>query len=214
MPAIIRSRRTAPNRPAAIRRKMKGAEREIRAQESQLQSQVVQQQDAVSLPAAATETARELQPQENHPATPGEKTDTPRIAVKRIRDGVTVEQTVQYLPAKGKPAVFATVRLTTSMRGKRKTDGLAEAAYLLRLEVMAASEAVRLEGLRLGPWQLHDLSLETHGLLVTEPLWTGFQPLYGPIKGRLILGDTLRNRLLDLPFHTEATIPGPEPFGP
>jgi hypothetical protein len=99
------------------------------------------------------------------------------------------------------------------LRGKRRNDGLTEAAYLLRIEVLASSEAVRVEGICLGPWQLNDLKLESGSVYICHPLWAGFSPQSGPVKGRILIGDTVRNRLLDLPFQTEAVIPGPEVFG-
>lgn len=193
MPGIPKTRKIEARRTPAERRKMNGNERESRAQAAPL----VTRSPENAVPAGAKEAA----------AAP------PSLPVRKVKKGhqsLTVEQTLQFSSGKGKPIISAEIRLTTALRGKRKTDGLSEAAYLLRLEVLSASEAVKIEGLRLGPWQLQDLQLEAGTLHVASPVWAGFLPSQGVARGRILLGDTLRNRLLDLPLETEAITPGPE----
>jgi len=212
MPGTIQPKKNNPNRSKMIRRKMKGEEREMLAKEPKLLSQVVPTEEG---PDAAAEKPLVNSGQidaKTVEKTKSEVAQVPEMLVKKFRDGLIVEQTLQYTPGKGKPIVYAQIRLTTVLRGKRKNDGLTEAAYLLRLEVLTTSEAARVEGIHLGPWQLNDLNLEAGSIFIAEPLWAGFQPRFGQIKGRFFLGDTVRNQLLDLPLKTEAVVPGPEAF--
>lgn len=191
---------------------MKAKERKKPDKAAQLQAQTIRQTEPdMSRDETKTEAFSQFASELNTENT--ETVAGPDRIVKKYRDGVILEQMVQYVPGKGKPIVHARVRLTTAIRGKRKQDGLIEAAYLLRLEVLETSQAVRVEGLQLGPWQMQDLNLETGSLYLAAPLWTGFQPYFGPVKARVIIGDVARNRLLDLPLKITAVIPGPEPFG-
>lgn len=204
MPGTPKPRKIDPRRSTAVRRKMNGNERDSRAQAAPLLTRSPENAVPSASPSSAPETA--AAPEAKSPAT----APAPARKVKKGHQSLTVEQTLQFSPGKGKPVVSAEIRLTTAQRGKRKSDGLSEAAYLLRLEVLSASEAVKVEGLRLGPWQLQDLQLEPGSLHVAPPVWAGFQPSLGTARGRIFLGDALRNRLLDLPLETEAVIPGPE----
>lgn len=144
---------------------------------------------------------------------PTKQTETlPSLSSKKIRGGVIVEQVLTYSPGKNKPVVELKIKLTTALRGKRKRDGLSESAYLLRMEVLGASEGTKVEGFQLGPWNGEKLNLDKGGIIVCEPVWTGFQPFTGSVKGRIILHDTQRHRLIDLPWSTEGTTPGAEPY--
>ena len=133
------------------------------------------------------------------------------LVVKKKRNSIMVEQVVQYSGKKGCPVVNAEIRLTTAWRGQRKADGLSETAYLMRLEILSLSGEAKVEGFSLGPWQVDSLKLELGSIYIAEPIWAGFQPFSGPITGRLLINDTERNQLLDLPWQTEGIVPGPEP---
>lgn len=135
-----------------------------------------------------------------------------RLLVKKTRGGLLVEQVLEYSDGMKRPILDVTIRLTTANRGKRKENGLVESAYLLRLEVIKAAPNVKVEGFQLGPWNGDGLNLDQGGLIVCDPLWTGFQPKSTEIKGRLLLKDTSRKRLVDLPWKTEAVIPGADPY--
>jgi hypothetical protein len=131
--------------------------------------------------------------------------------VKKKRNSLAVEQVVQYSGKKGCPVVSAEIRLTTAWRGQRKHDGMSETGYLMRLEILGTSGEAKVEGFSLGPWQVDNLKLETGSIYISEPIWAGFQPFAGVITGRLLINDTERNQLLDLPWKTEGIVPGPEP---
>jgi hypothetical protein len=160
---------------------------------------------------AATPLAASPAPEPGRPPVPAAEAAL-LWKVQRTRQAVRIEQELVYHPGPSKPLVTLTLRLTTACRGRRKQDGLVQAAYLLRLEVLAASEGARLEGFKLGPWNFSDLDLEAGSIHVTEPLWTGFQPASGRWRGRVLIGDRPRHRLLDLPWDTEALVPGAEPL--
>lgn len=140
------------------------------------------------------------------------KEPAPLWKVQRTRQTVRIDQELTYHPGPGKPLVSLSLRLTTACRGRRKQDGLVQTAYLLRLEVLAASEGARLEGCKLGLWHLSELDLEPGSVHVAEPVWAAFQPASGRWRGRVLIGDRPRHRLLDLPWDTEALVPGSEPF--
>ncbi len=139
-----------------------------------------------------------------------ESKPAPRL-VKKKRNSLTIEQVVQYSGKRGCPVVNAEIRLTTAWQGQRKQDGLSETAYLMRLEILSLSGEAKVEGFSLGPWQVDNLKLETGSIYIAEPIWAGFQPFSGTITGRLLINDTERNQLLDLPWQTESVVPGPEP---
>jgi hypothetical protein len=83
---------------------------------------------------------------------------------------------------------------------------------LFRLEVVKTSAGIKLEGFSLGPWHANGLDLEGGNIFVAEPLWTGFQVIAGKIRGRIRFVDHVRQCVLDLPWATEALVPGPEPL--
>jgi len=132
--------------------------------------------------------------------------------VSRKRDCLIVEQVLQHRPGPGKPLASVELRLTTALRGQRRQDGLIQAAYLLRLEILNLSPGARVEGFSLGPWRSEGLALEVGSIAVPEPFWSAFQPRSGHAYGRLLLADTPRNRLLDFPWAVEGILPSPEPF--
>ncbi|MCD4812230.1 hypothetical protein K8S19_00835 [bacterium] len=191
MPGMLKPRLDNSSRSKEVRRKMKGEERALRAQESKTASDSPETSaDTVMSPASAVE----------------------KNSLKKIRDGMIVEQTVAYNPGKGKPIIYVRFRLTTAVRGKKKQDFMQTAAYLLRLEILDASEGAVVEGLFLGPWQITGLVLEPGAIHIAEPLWAGFQARQGENKGRIYLGDTVRNRVLDIPIKVSVVIPGPDAF--
>jgi hypothetical protein len=130
----------------------------------------------------------------------------------RTRTSLVVLQTLVQRLGQGRPLMVVKLKLSTALRGARKVDGLSEAAYLFRLEVVKTSGAVKLEGFNLGPWRAEGLDLEGENIFVAEPLWTGFQSQTGKLKGRIRFADTLRQVVLDVPWATEAIVPGPEPL--
>lgn len=138
--------------------------------------------------------------------------DSPDRRVKRGRNLCTIEQELRQSAGLGQPMASVRLRLTTACRGSRKLDGLQETAYLLRLEVLELSRSVRLEGFSLGPWSAENLKLEPGAIFLAEPLWTSFPPRTGILEGRLLLEEVEHNRLLDLPWPTEAVVPGSEPY--
>jgi hypothetical protein len=207
MPATIKPRKENPKRSKKVRRKNQA---EIR---TELMPETVL---ADELGAESTE----FKPKENVVdqafKTPNDsdmqEEDVAQVVVKKIRDGIISEQSVEYVAGKGKPIIFAKIKMTTVLRGKRKNDGLIEGAYLLRIEVLDISRAARVEGLRLGPWQVDGMQLETGSVYLAEPIWTVFQPETLECTARIHIGDVDRKRLLDLPLHTQAMLPGAEPF--
>jgi hypothetical protein len=132
--------------------------------------------------------------------------------ISKTRTLLIVEQSLEYTPTQGHPAVRVELRLTTAIRGLRKQDGLTQAAYLLRLEIIQLSSGMQVAGFSLGPWGTGELGLERGSQAVPEPLWTAFQPQSGHVHGRVQVADLGRNRILDLPWRTEGILPGPEPF--
>lgn len=135
----------------------------------------------------------------------------PRV-ISRSRTSLQLEQTLSYAPGMGRDGASVSVRLTTACRGQRKPDGLVQVGYLLRLEVLSLSPGLHLEGFSLGPWQAEGLSLEAGAIVTPDPVWASFQSATGTLQGRLRVEDTLRRRLLDLPWRTVGLVPGPEPF--
>jgi hypothetical protein len=202
MSAAITPRKHNPRRSKQIRRKMKGNERQWLAQTANLatnpQSSEESRTDGMLSKAGA--------PADDQLAS-GAST-MPDIKITKIGQSLIATQTVVYSEGQARPQLEARLRLTTAFNGKRKQDGLVEIAYLLRLEVLACSSAIRVEGLKLGPWQFSDLKLEAGGIYLAKPVWTAFQPHSGAVNGRVYLGDCKRHRLIDLPFKTEAIIPG------
>lgn len=190
MPTVIPTRKEEP-RPSPVLRRRTGAH---------------ERGNLPAVPVAAAPV-----PESARPAVPAAE-PAPVWKVQRTRQTIQIEQEIAYRPGPGKPLVTLTVRLTTACRGRRKQDGLAQTAYLLRLEVKDASEGARLEGFKLGPWDFSDLELEAGSIHVAEPLWAAFQPASGRRRGRMLIGDRPRHRLLDLPWETEALFPGAEPF--
>lgn len=132
--------------------------------------------------------------------------------VSRQRALWVVEQTVSHAPASGRPAVEIRLRLSTAVRGSRKENGLTQAAYLLRLELLGRRDGLSVEGFTLGPWRADDLRLETGSIHLAEALWSAFSPRQGKLRGRLRIREAGRNRTWDLPWPTEGLAPGPEPF--
>jgi hypothetical protein len=132
--------------------------------------------------------------------------------LSRSRTSLVLAQTLVQRRAPGQPLLVAELKLSTALRGSRKVDGLTEAAYLFRLEVVKTSAHLKLEGFSLGPWQAERLDLEGGNIFVAEPLWAGFQALTGKLGGRIRFTDTARQCVLDFPWHTEALVPGPEPW--
>lgn len=192
MPPVLPTRKEEPRTPAVLRRRPGAHERG----------------NLPEVPVAASPTPEPaVRP---NLAAPAEGVQPWKV--QRARQTIRIEQELAHRPGPGKPIVSLTLRLTTACRGRRKQDGLTQAAYLLRLEVLAGSEGARLEGCKLGPWNLSGLELEPGSLYIAEPLWTGFQPSGGRWRGRVLIGDRPRHRLLDLPWETEALVPGAEPF--
>jgi hypothetical protein len=132
--------------------------------------------------------------------------------VEKSKTVVTLEQTVVYNPGKGRPIINVQLRLTTAIAGQRKQDGLAETAYLLRLEVVAAGGRAQVEGYCLGPWHAENQHWEAGSIYISQPFWASFQPQAGLLKGRIYIYDIERNRLLDLPWKTEGIFPGIKPL--
>jgi hypothetical protein len=163
--------------------------------------------------APAPETVRSEEPA-TYSAGPGARLPEPGAprAVARTRTLLQLEQTLSCVPAPGQARVTVTLRLTTACRGQRKTDGMVQAGFLMRLEVLSLSAGARVEGFSLGPWQAEGLSLETGSIVTPEPIWAAFQPRSGVLQGRLLLADLTRHRVLDLPWRTEGLVPGPEAF--
>ncbi|MEW6516133.1 MAG: hypothetical protein AB1439_04425 [candidate division FCPU426 bacterium] len=188
MSPVLPTRKEDSKRPAIFRRRPGGSERGLQAE----------------APVAAGPAPEPVRPQ-TPPAG-----EAPVWKVQRTRNSIRVEQEVSYHPGAGQPLVSLVLGLTTACRGRRKQDGLTQLAYVLRLEVLSASEGARLEGFKLGPWSAEDLGLETGSIHVAEPVWAAFQPASGRCHGRLLIGDRPRRRLLDLPWASEALVPGAE----
>ncbi len=136
----------------------------------------------------------------------------PEKIVHRGRHAVTVETTLNFSRGGDGPSISLALRLTTALRGQRRQNGVEEAAYLLRLELLQGTPGVKLEGFSLGPWQADGLNLEPGSILVPEPIWAGFAPGLQTTRGRVLLADGSRNRLLDLPWRVTAVVPGTEPL--
>jgi hypothetical protein len=137
----------------------------------------------------------------------------PRLrVVTRQKSLLITEQTLEYKAGPGRPVIQAVLRLSTAVKGQRQADGVTQAGYWLRLEIVRLSEGVRLAGFSLGPWQAEKLNLEKGSIALPDPVWSAFRPRTGKIAGRVLLADGARQRLLDLPWHTEGIVPGPEPF--
>ncbi len=132
------------------------------------------------------------------------------LKIKRSRQAVEVEQDLSHSFGPNKPILEITLKLTTALRGQRKHEGLVENGYLFRLEVVHVSPDLKLAGFQLGPWSAQGLDLDQGAIYIHPPLWAGFQARSGPIKGRVLLQDLTRHRLVDLPWKTEALVPGPE----
>lgn len=213
MPATIKPRKDHPRRFKTVRRKMKGTARKAWVQEPQLTvTSEVENEEPMANANSYPDQVSEMPLNSATPEAEDENQEALAVVVKKFREGIIIEQSVEYVAGKGKPVICAKIRLTTALRGKRKTDGLIEGAYILRLEVLAGSRAVKVEGLRLGPWQIDDMQLETGSVYLAEPIWAGFQPVSGSCNGRIHIGDVDLKRLLDLPLNTVAVLPGPEPF--
>ena len=148
------------------------------------------------------------------PLNPGPVAEVEPVlrALTRTRTSLVMSQTLVQRRGPGQPLLVVELKLSTALRGSRKADALTETAYLFRLEVVKTSAAVKLEGFSLGPWQAEGLDLEAGNIFVAEALWTGFQPLTGKIRGRIRLADARQQCVLDLPWNTEALVPGPEPW--
>jgi len=130
----------------------------------------------------------------------------------RTRTSLVLTQTLVARRGAGQTLLNVELKLSTAQRGSRKADGLTESAYLFRLEMVKTSPGIQLEGFSLGPWRAESLDLEGGSIFVAEPLWTGFAPLTGKVRGRIRFADTVRQCVLDLPWNTEALVPGPEPW--
>ncbi len=135
-----------------------------------------------------------------------------QLKQKKYRQAVEVEQALSHHFGPRKPVLEITLKLTTALRGKRQQDGLAEGGYMFRLEVLKTSPDLKLAGFQLGPWKAENLEMEPGAIFLHPPLWAGFQAKTGTVKGRLLLKDMTRHRLVDLPWKTEAVVPGPEPM--
>jgi len=135
-----------------------------------------------------------------------------KLQIKKIRDGLIVEQNVTYTPGPKKPIMHMYCRLSTAVRGVRKSDGLIERAFLLRLELLKLSPNLKVAGFQLGPWQATDLDMDIGSIFLTPPLWTGFKADAGAIAGRLLLKDLNRHRMIDIPWKTNVVMPGVEPI--
>jgi hypothetical protein len=159
--------------------------------------------DSVS---AVPETVQPLSPE------PAAGMEASLRTLTRTRTSLVVAQVLVHRRGPGKPLLVAELKLSTALRGNRKTDALVETAYLFRLEIVKTSAAIKLEGFSLGPWRAEGLDLEGGNIFVAEPLWTGFQPVAGKVHGRIRFADTVRQCVLDLPWNTEALVPGPEPW--
>jgi hypothetical protein len=167
------------------------------------------------------EEQAKLLPAEAAPAVQTEESATqtklnefePEIKViARTKISLRVEQRLVYRPGLGRAWVTVELRLTTALRGLRKIDAYTEAGYLFRLEVLKISPGIKVEGFSLGPWRTERLGMERGNIFVADPLWTGFQAAAGNIRGRIFLVDAKRKCVLDLPWNTEALVPGPEPY--
>lgn len=159
---------------------------------------------------AATETDRRWTAASNG-AAPETSSGALRVT-SRMRTSLQLEQTLTYAPGTGRDGASVEVKLTTACRGQRKQDGLVQVGYLMRLEVVTLSPGLRVEGFSLGPWQAEGLCLEAGAIVTPDPVWAAFQPATGALRGRLRVADTIRRRLLDLPWRTMGLVPGPEPF--
>jgi|GEM_PF-6878228 len=149
-----------------------------------------------------------LRPAEPEMIPPVQDADKPWSEVQQSRQSITLEQPFQYNPGSNRPMVSVKVRLTTAHVGERRERGMAEAVYVLRLEVLEASGEACVEGFALGPWQVANQAWGPGAVYVAEPLLAGFGPQFGPLQGRIQIYDQERNRLLDMPWQTEGIFPG------
>lgn len=134
------------------------------------------------------------------------------LKIKKIRNGLIVEQNVTYTPGANKPVFQVDCRLTTAVRGLKQNDDLTESAYLLRLEMIKLSPNLKVAGFQLGPWQVTALDLDKGSIYLAQPFWSGFQPVAGLVSARLLITDLSRHRLVDLPWQTHAVCPGADPY--
>ncbi len=131
--------------------------------------------------------------------------------ISKSRTTCLVEQRLVHSYGLGQPMVTLKLRLSTAVRGQRNQEGCIEVGYLFRLEVLQASPAIQVEGFSLGPWRAERVSMDVGNIFVADPLWAAFQAHTGRIHGRILLLDVKRKCVLDLPWETEALVPGPEP---
>ena len=129
--------------------------------------------------------------------------------IKNTKKSLTLKQKISYIPRPGQVWLEVEFYLTTAYYVSRKKDSrLNEIAYMLRLEILNISKGVRWVGFNLGPWQVEDLNLEKGSIFFAEPLWLAFRPACEVRKGRCLLLDIYKNRLLDLPWETKIFVPG------